>query len=395
MNQNDLLHLKKGIPPESNEAIELLTLKNDWLDNMEHYCLDKIINHGGCKVKILYGDHFTGKSHYLLFLNHIAQKNNFLVVSMNVGKIDFKITDIVSLYKKITESFNFVRFNQELLNNILLLLGYEDFSDNLDINLCNFICEKESAPLYSAKQSIRKVINQIVKDLDISFSFKLFLMRYMEALSENDQMILVPLQKWLLGEKLDNIEKRQCQLFEKINKQNARIWLYSFSEIIKLANYQGLVLLFDQFESVLPSFESQINYTSLKRNDLYELLRQLIDDLDFLKNFLIVISTHTDMITNEKYGFESYHALWMRIQPCYSQKTVINPYADLIDANLIMKLLINEGKMEELDNLLKDLFSQTQFNQTPVEENSVSSTTHYTDFRSLIIKHSQNHSLEG
>ena len=52
----------------------------------------------------------------------------------------------------------------------------------------------------------------------------------------------------------------------------------------------------------------------MKREDTYESIRQLIDDIDSMKNIMFVYAFDREMIDNENAGLKSYQALWMRIQ---------------------------------------------------------------------------------
>lgn len=393
MTKADLSLLKAGKTPVSDEVIEYLTLSNIWLNSIKDYCLNQVIANGGCKVKILHGDHFTGKTHYLNYIRIFAQKDNFFSVMFDVSQMDFQITNIASLYKSIASDFDFEKLKESLLLMMLIQLGYDlDIYNLQEGSLCDLICELESAPVYQAKQSIRKCINMLTKDLDISFSFRLFIMKLMEAVAENDKIMLELLRRWVIGDKLQAFEKRQCQLFETLNKQNARIWLYSLSEIIKMCGYKGLILGFDHFESILPQFDAMVKYTASKRNDVYEMLRQLIDDLDFLKNFMLIIAGNTEIILDEKYGLQSYHALWMRIQQSYKQDCMINPYADLIDAGLIMKQLVANNAMLDLANRIDQLFHSE--NEVVVDEDIYDNDL-LKDFYSTLLRQTKKYQIES
>ncbi len=384
MTSNDLNLLKQGKPPTSDHLIQELTVLNPWIINMKEYCINQVISNGGCKVKVVHGDSGTGKSHYLNYLRLFSEKEMFYSVLFDISSTEFQIINIIELYKVIVSKLDFEKLKKSLLIKMLTHLGYDLETYNLHPHgLCDFICEFESAPVYTAKQSIRRCINEIIKNLDISFSYRLFLMRLMDAISTNDETSLNILQKWFSGDKLNAFEKRQCQLFEPLNKQNARIWLYSFSEVIKLIGYKGLILIFDQFEAVLPQFESTVKYTNLKRNDVYEMIRQLIDDLDFLKNFLLIISGNSEIVYDEKNGLQSYHALWMRIQQNYKQDEIFNPYADLINSNLIMEQLAKDDKLQYLADKLDELFAKGEFELQDLIEDE---KHFYNDFQTTIFK---------
>jgi len=382
MNTLDKRTLLAGNPPQSEELVLSLLVDNSWLKAMREYCLEPLISSGGCKVKILYGDSGTGKTHYLKALESYAKKFGFYVCNFDMRKMEYRLTDLIQLYKGIATYIDTQALRNNLLLRILEKLGYHGSFHQIENNsLVDFICEQESAPVYMARQTIRKNINLIVKNLDISFSFRLFLGRYMEAICDNDAEYLLLLESWLMGIKLASFDKRRTQLFESLNRQNARVWLYSFNEVIRLAGYKGMVLILDQFESILPDADSAIRYTNLKRNDTYEMLRQLIDDLDFLRHFLLLIAGNTNIVTSEKYGLQSYHALWMRVQQNYVQEQIINPYSDVINANLIMKQIINDGSIGAFSAKLREICLQESCIST---DTTVKPSTKIQDFKDII-----------
>ena len=58
----------------------------------------------------------------------------------------------------------------------------------------------------------------------------------------------------------------------------------------------------------------EIHYTKLRREDTYESIRQLIDDIDTMHHIMFVYGMDRLMLDNERAGLKSYQALWMRIQ---------------------------------------------------------------------------------
>ncbi len=101
------------------------------------------------------------------------------------------------------------------------------------------------------------------------------------------------------------------------------------NEVLTFAGFSGVILIWDHFEAVYNEEKSSIRYTKAARNDVYELLRQIIDDMDVLSRFLLLIASDEEFLLNEKFGAQSYHALWMRIVPTAKHRQKVNPYADI------------------------------------------------------------------
>jgi len=374
--------LLSGQPPDNLELLQYLTVPNPWLETMKHYCIDKVIAEGGSKVKIIVGGAATGKSHYLRVIGEYAREEHFLVVNLDLSQIGFHLTDSVAFYKAIAKVVDLDELENTLTSKIIGSLGYDpqEFS-SFGGTLTDYLCEVENSEPAIAKKNIRKCIYEIVDTLELEFAFRKFLNSFMEAVVEKDYDFKSIARDWIRGEKIERYSKSSSLLYETLARHNARSWLYSLVEIVKFMNYKGVVILLDQFESILPKSEAGIYYTPLKRNDSYELIRQLIDDLDFFKHILILISGRIELLDEEKYGLKSYHALWMRIQPGFEQQSKLNVYSDLIDADLIFRDLSQQGLLAELKQKFNSLGLSPSFDKRPLEANAGNS---YRDFRDLI-----------
>ena len=68
----------------------------------------------------------------------------------------------------------------------------------------------------------------------------------------------------------------------------------------------------------------------MKREDTYESIRQLIDDIDSMKNIMFVYAFDRKLMDDENAGLKSYQALWMRIQNEIVGER-FNRFADMVD----------------------------------------------------------------
>ena len=101
----------------------------------------------------------------------------------------------------------------------------------------------------------------------------------------------------------------------RITKYNSRHMLRSLAEVIRMGGYSGLLVLIDDLE-ILQSRTGMdgIHYTKLRREDTYESIRQLIDEIDSLRGIMFVFAFDRVLMDNDNAGLPSYQALWMRIQ---------------------------------------------------------------------------------
>ena len=94
-----------------------------------------------------------------------------------------------------------------------------------------------------------------------------------------------------------------------------------------------------------------VHYTKMKREDTYESIRQLIDDIDSMKNIMFIYAFDRELIDNENAGLKSYQALWMRIQNEIVGER-FNRFTDMVDLD---RLAAQEYSPEVIVDISKSL----------------------------------------
>ena len=98
-----------------------------------------------------------------------------------------------------------------------------------------------------------------------------------------------------------------------------------------MGGYAGLFVAVDDLEILISrSSMEPVHYTKMKREDTYESIRQLIDDIDSMKYILFAYAFDRQLIDDENAGLKSYQALWMRIQNEILGEQ-FNRFADMVD----------------------------------------------------------------
>ena len=86
--------------------------------------------------------------------------------------------------------------------------------------------------------------------------------------------------------------------------------LRSLAEVIRMGGYSGLFVTIDDLEILVSrSSLEPVHYTKMKREDTYESIRQLIDDIDSMKNIMFVYAFDRELIDNENAGLKSGYVL--------------------------------------------------------------------------------------
>jgi hypothetical protein len=176
------------------------------------------------------------------------------------------------------------------------------------------------------------------------------------------------LMSWLSGAKGVRLPslRRLGMSPSRITKYNARHMLRSLVEIIRMAGFSGLVVGIDDMEILAgaSSLES-IRYTKLRREDAYESIRELIDEIDTLSHTMFVFAFDRRLIEDETAGLKSYQALWMRIQNEIENRR-FNRFSDIIDLDKMARQQYTPQVLAEMSRRLAGAMTEAGMESAPV-----------------------------
>lgn len=181
----------------------------------------------------------------------------------------------------------------------------------------------------------RWVTNGLLKDTRFSKEFRIAMA--MLCLGQMNPQNVAPsdsatIKAWLRGEKYSASALKRVQIFGKIARHNARLLLSSLALWQRETGHGGLALLLDLnavTQSVLPG-EAPVRYSRGTALDVYEVLRQFIDDTDETQNFLLVATAGPGLLTDAKRGVDNYTALKMRVVEDVHDRRLANPLNALV-----------------------------------------------------------------
>ena len=187
------------------------------------------------------------------------------------------------------------------------------------------------------KREIRTQLKQIFLDnpmLDNNFALACSMLTgsilgYPVLEEQNRELLLA----WLTGDRTIKLTQLRAMGFypSRITKYNARHMLCSLAEVIRMGGHPGLFIAIDDMEILISrSSLEPVHYTKMKREDTYESIRQLIDDIDSMKHIMFVYAFDRGLMDDENAGLKSYQALWMRIQNEIVGER-FNRFTDMVD----------------------------------------------------------------
>jgi len=339
----DIISLRNGQAPTNLELVRDMTLGTEvWLDRFLPYYLDSYLPQGGSKVKLLVGSEGSGKTHLLRYVQSAALDRGYATLFLSARTAGPKLSDVPNLYRLIASTLDVEKLVTGLSRKVADSLGYADSIYDGKGKLLPYIMEEGyGAP--DAAREVRIAAARLLKNADISpscFTFAFTLLKD-RLISEEPASVDLAV-RWFRGEKLERFERRDSGLFETLQKTTARRWLDSLLKLLVLSGYQGLIVLIDDLDVLYErSAETgRFLYSPSQNKDTYELFRQIVDDADLLKNLGLLLAGRRNLVEDEKRGFKSYEALWMRLQTGLVPSGRFNPLCDIVDVD---QHLVAEG----------------------------------------------------
>ncbi len=323
--------------------------------------LEEFIPDGGSKIKMITGRRGSGKSHLLNLLLVMSKNKSFITVKFSAK--DIWLHDFKEIYLEIMRQCGIETLLSDCAVQIIKNMGYEPDDIAPDQTFVDYLSEQGEANPVNKKE-IRNQLKEMFLDnprMDNNFAQCMALITgsilgHPMLESTNKQLLL----GWLhcdMSVKL--IQIRSLGLSpNRINKFNARHMLRSLAEVVRLGGHAGLVISIDDMEILLNrSNLSPVHYTKMRREDSYESIRQLIDEIDSMQYLLFLFGFDRELMDDENYGLKSYQALWMRIQnEVVGQR--FNCFADMIDLDRMGAELYTEEALLEMSDKLMRLASE-------------------------------------
>ena len=373
------------------------------LDSLEdfialHY-LENYIPFGGSKIKFITGRPGSGKTHLARRLRNRAEDMGYLCVSFSAR--DVWLHDFREVYLEIFRQCGFERLLSDCARQIIRELGYDPAAVGDGRNFMDYLTEQGEGDALS-KGEIRAALRRCFTRnplLDNCFAACCSLLTGAvlghPVLEPSNRE---PLLAYLRGDKGVKLSQLRALGLSPsgITRYNARHLLRSLSELVRLSGRPGLLVTIDDMETLLDrAADSPRRYTKLRREDSYESIRQLIDDIDSMRHILFLLCFDRELMDNDSYGLKSYQALWLRIQN-EVVSTRFNRFADIIDMDRYADEAYDEAALLNMSRRLSDALRRLGVDAAPLDAEAVRDVAERSRFGSLGLPYLINRAmLEG
>ena len=296
--------------------------------------LREYIASGGSKIKFVSGRPGSGKTYFLQQMLGRAEEEGYLTANFSAREV--WLNDFKEVYAQILRQCDLMHCLESCANQIVRSMGYrpEDIPEGM--TFMDYLSAQGAADPLTKREIRAQIRGFFLSDpiLDNNFALACSILTGgilgHPALERSNRELLLG---WLEGSRDVKLALlRPLGLSpSKITKYNARHMLRSLAEVVHLAGFPGIFVAIDDLEIMLNHTSgSEMNYTRVRREDTYESIRQMVDDIDNMGSIMIVFAFDRALIDDEKYGVKSYQALWMRIQN-EVRSPRFNRFADIVD----------------------------------------------------------------
>lgn len=309
-------------------GVEFLT------DFWQEKYFQEYIRDGGSKIKFITGRPGSGKTHFLKLMTAVADKENYKTAQFSAK--DIWLHDFKDIYVEIFRQCDVMACLAAVSRKVVQQMGFEYEKIPEGMRFIDYLSQIDSVDAIT-KREIRTLLRKTFLDnplMDNNFALACSMLTgsilgYPILEEQNKELLMA----WMEGDRSIKLSQLRALDFypSRITKYNARHMLRSLAELVRMGGHSGLFVTIDDME-ILTSRSSleAIHYTKVKREDTYESVRQLIDDIDSMKNIMFVYAFDRELLDNENAGIKSYQALWMRIQNEIVGER-FNRFADMID----------------------------------------------------------------
>lgn len=180
------------------------------------------------------------------------------------------------------------------------------------------------------------LVEKVFKNPNMAKSFRVAMYHICLAECESGpsgQYAGQPLLDWLTGTNMRIGNVRHFQIHTAINRTTARHFIESTFYWVRHTGYSGMVVLLDNRRVLLARNpkDGLRYYTRAAVMDHYELLRELIDDIDRLPGAFFTIVTDLDFVEPQsRRGWSISTALHTRVMDDVRDRNHVNPTAALV-----------------------------------------------------------------
>jgi len=286
--------LRKGLPPQ--RGTQLYAVGHEKLmEGIKRFHLTGIEDKG--IIRFISGSWGAGKTHFFRLMRELSFDQGCLVsnVELNVNEAPLN---------------RFERVFYGILRNIITPTFFREYGQPqaapfgivLQEALTFLATGKHTLTETTTHEHYTKATEKLMACEALDIDFRKIVKKYWETfLPDNPDPVIVKqtrdeILQWFSGEGTMGSYRKNYGISKMVSKENAKVMMQSLSAFVKLAGYQGLVILFD---------EAEMSYSVMRKSalrDAHNNLLHLINNVEALTGLFLIYATTPDFYTDPRHG---------------------------------------------------------------------------------------------
>ena len=307
-----------------------------WLRVFRKEYLSGFVASGGSCVKFVVAEPSLLRGDLAAAIAAHAKAEQFRHIHLDSATTKLHLID--KLFHGIAARTDWPAEVMSFLTSELRRCGHRVTPDRGRLDLASLAAKNQGGEAKALKDLQAALQRTVIEDLDLSIEFRYAVLhmalshiyRDGKPLSEMESFIL----GWLRGELSSIVSLKKASIFQRIGRHNARHLLYSLAKWLGKCDSRGLVLTLDvsrYLQTVKTADRREgFYYTPANTSDLYEILRECIDDIDSASGIAVLVLATPALLTDERRGLDMYQALKMRVWDDVRVRGHENPVGPLV-----------------------------------------------------------------
>lgn len=304
-----------------------------WLGLIEAEYFATYLPAGGGAAKFVIAEPATAE-HLAEACAALAHRHQMLAVRIGAGQTRLHMLQDVLF--AISRALPWTALVQRAVEAMFARNGYTWPAPGKPVALADLAAHFGVAPPLVARNRDQWLSRDLWEDADLAQDFRAAIMHLSLAPMEPETEAGVeasPALQWLRGEKVGLAALRGCDIAARIGRTNARAMLASLCHWLRKVGVGGLALTLDLRPALRtkPGPEDTVRYSAAATMDLFEVLREIIDEIEHFPGLFVLGLADAALIAGDpKRTLDSYKALEMRIWPDVRPGGRQNPLAPLV-----------------------------------------------------------------
>jgi hypothetical protein len=295
--------------------------------------LAEFVGGGGAMVRFVVGDSPSEIRHLRHATKALAADTNLHFFDVDGGQTRLQYPN--EILAAIAEQIDFRHLMKSFLLQALIDEGYEVPASAEGLMLRDVAALNDLVP-----QAVHGVINArirsgIMRDRRLMRDVRYALWAIAREVAGGGSAGFagdVP-KRWLCGQVSAIKELRDFGIMQKVNRYNARGILRSVLTWLAASEFNGSLVFIDalRLSETRNPRDGKLFYTRLALSDVYEVMREFIDETDHMSNVLLVFAMPRDFLSIDPRGrgMGAYQALQFRVTG-FPEATLPNPLSNMV-----------------------------------------------------------------